>query len=95
MPRCTLIFGNGLGRTIDNEYYQLNSGISYVWNDRQTITQEQKNLVISAIAGLTQEQYPENEDQLDKLLVAIIAAGFLKSFENENVEWLWCRYAPS
>lgn len=88
MARTTLIFGNGLGRSIDNDYFQLNSGLNYVWNNRNTISEEQKNLVISAIEGLSDEQFPESEEQLDKLQIALIAATFLKSFENQQVEWL-------
>lgn len=88
MRRCTFIFGNGLGRSLDNNYFQLSSGLSHVWNDRAGFTQAQKDLVISAIEGLNAEEYPESEEQLDKLQVAIVAAGFLRSFETETVQWL-------
>ncbi len=88
MSRCTFIFGNGLGRSIDNDYFQLSSGLSHVWNDREGFTQAQKDLVISAIEGLNAEEYPQSEEQLDKLQVAIVAAGFLRSFETEEVHWL-------
>lgn len=88
MSRCTFIFGNGLGRSLDNGYFQLSAGLSHVWNDRESITQVQKNLIISAIEGLNAEDYPQSEEQLDKLHVAIVAAGFLQSFETDKVEWL-------
>lgn len=88
MSRCTFIFGNGLGRTLDNDYFQLSSGLSHVWNDRGSFTQEQKDLVISAITGLSANEYPQSEEQLDKLQVAIVAAGFLRSFERDDVQWL-------
>lgn len=88
MSRCTFIFGNGLGRSLDNDYFQLSSGLSHVWNDRKGFTQAQKDLVISAIEGLNAEEYPQSEEQLDKLQVAIVAAGFLRSFETDEVQWL-------
>tara|TARA_R110002049_G_scaffold153580_1_gene317874 strand:- start:1410 stop:1952 length:543 start_codon:yes stop_codon:yes gene_type:complete len=88
VSRCTFIFGNGLGRSLDNDYFQLSNGLSQVWNDRESFTQAQKNLVISAIEGLDAEEYPESEEQLDKLQVAIVAAGFLRSFEDNKVQWL-------
>jgi hypothetical protein len=88
VSRCTFVFGNGLGRSLNNTYFQLSTGLSHVWNDRESFTQAQKDLIISAVEGLDAEAYPKSEEQLDKLQVAIVAAGFLRSFENDKVQWL-------
>lgn len=88
MSRNTFIFGNGLGRALNNDYFQLSAGLAHVWNDRSSLTQAQKDLIISAIEGLSSSDYPSSEDELDKLQVAIVASGFLKSFESNNIEWL-------
>ncbi len=88
MARYTLIFGNGLGRSLDNDYFKLSSGLEYAWNESEHFTDDQKTLVISAIRGIDNDEYPSSEEQLDILQVAIVAAGFLKAFESEEVEWL-------
>ena len=88
MPRYTLIFGNGLGRSLDNGYYQLSSALFYVWKTNNNFTNVQKSLVVSAIPDLGDDDYPNSEEQLDILQVAVVAADFLSSFESEKVKWL-------
>lgn len=88
MARLAIVIGNGLGMAIDSEYFSLSKGLAAVWSGTSSFNQEQKNLVISAIPGLSPTDYPSSEEQLDILQVAIVAAGFLKSFESPHVKWL-------
>ena len=88
MPRYTLIFGNGIGRSLDNGYYQLSSALSRVWKTNNNFTSVQKSLVVSVIPDLGDNDYPNSEEQLDILQVAVVAADFLSSFESDNVKWL-------
>lgn len=88
MPKHTLIFGNGLGMAIDGQYFALRSGLQSVWNGSEHFTAKHKRLVLSAIPGLSVDQYPESEKQLDQLQIAMAASEFLKGFESDDVKWL-------
>ena len=88
MPRATLIFGNGLGRTLDNDFFQLQTGLREVWNNNKNFSNEQRRLVASALPNTDEERFPASEDQLDQLQVALVSASFLKSFETEDIRWL-------
>ena len=88
MARSVIVVGNGLGRALDNQFFMLSSGLSYVWNSGFSFERRHKDLMISTIDGVDAKQYPELEDQLDKLQVAIMASDFLRSFETEGVDWL-------
>lgn len=88
MSRQALIFGNGLGMAVYAHYFSLGSGLQSVWHGSEHFTQEHKRLMTSAIAGLSVEEFPESEEQLDQLQVAIVASEFLKGFESEQVKWL-------
>lgn len=72
----------------DSKYFSLSTGLAAIWSGTSSFTQQQKDLVISAIPGLSSTDYPRSEEQLDILQVAIVAAGFLKSFESNSVKWL-------
>ncbi|MDP4532519.1 SIR2 family protein [Marinobacter salarius] len=88
MPRSTLVFGNGLGRTLDNDFFQLRTALGDVWEHSENFTREQRELVISALPDTNPDRFPCSEDQLDKLQIALISADFLRSFENNEVRWL-------
>lgn len=88
MPRYTLVFGNGLGMAMDDQYFSLGSGLKSVWNGSENFGQEQKRLMVSAINGLSVNDFPKSEEQLDQLQVAIVASEFLRNFESDEVKWL-------
>lgn len=88
MARLAIVIGNGLGMAIDSEYFSLSRGLASIWSGTLSFSEEQKRLVISAIPGLSPADYPSSEEQLDTLQVAIVAAGFLKSFETKDIKWL-------
>jgi hypothetical protein len=88
MSRSTLIFGNGLGMAVNNQYFSLSAGLKSVWNGSEHFQQKHKLLVKSAIPGLSDDDFPESEEQLDQLQVAVVASEFLRNFETDNVKWL-------
>jgi len=86
--RSTIIFGNGLGMALDSNYFNLKTALSSVWNSSKVVTKEQKTLIKSALPNFNDDSYPESEEMLDNLHLAIDAAEFLKRFEKPEVEWL-------
>jgi hypothetical protein len=86
--RSTIVFGNGLGMAIDPSYFQLKSALYNVWNDPDLLSDGQKKLIQTALPGTSDEVYPESEDQLNELQVAIFASELLKAYETEEAPWL-------
>lgn len=88
MPRSTVIFGNGLGMALDSDYFQLEAALRSVWDGSDDFQPIHKRLVQSAIPDLTAADHPQTEKQLDQLQMALLAARFLRGFENQEVRWL-------
>lgn len=86
--RSTIIFGNGLGMALDPEYFQLKSALLEVWNDTELLSHDQKKLIQSALPNTSDSVYPEGEEQLNGLQIAIFALEFLKEYETDDVPWL-------
>ncbi len=86
--RSTIIFGNGLGMALDPNYFNLKAALSNVWNSSKAISKKQKSLIKSALPNFGDDSYPESEEMLDNIHLAIDAAEFLKRFEKPEVEWL-------
>lgn len=87
MRRSTIIFGNGLGMSLDSDYFPIGAGLAAVWSGSEYFEAEHKELIKTAIPGLTEDTYPSTEDQLDELQVAIVASEYLRGFETDNVKW--------
>ncbi len=83
----TVIFGNGLGRAIDNDRFQLETGIRNAWNDLENgfWNQTQKNLVLRCTGG---EDPPQSEEQLEKLHIISNACEQIHQFEGNQSVWL-------
>lgn len=88
MPRSTIIFGNGLGMALSPNYFALSAALRDVWSGSANFYPGHKRLVASAIPGLTDDDFPRTEEQLDQLQVAIVASEFLRKFETEEIKWL-------
>ncbi len=88
MRRSTIIFGNGLGMSLDSDYFPISSGLASVWSGSEYFEAEHKALIQTAIPELTEDTYPSTEDQLDDLQVAIVASEYLRKFETAKVKWL-------
>lgn len=74
---------------LDPQYFSLSSGLKSVWNGSQYFTDDHKKLVISAIPGLSSQEYPSKEEQLDQLQVVIVASEFLRGFESQDQDIKW------
>lgn len=88
MKRSLVIFGNGVGLALDEEYFKLASGLSYVWNDTRSLSDHHKKLILSAVRDASEDQSPQSENQLDLLQVALIATDFLSSLRGDGISWL-------
>ena len=86
--RSLIVFGNGMGMALDEKYFSLQAGLKSVWNDSDHLSEDHKNLILSAIKGTTQADPPSSEDQLDQLQVAIVATEFLRKFEVNGTSWV-------
>lgn len=73
---------------IDSQYFLLSSGLKSVWDGSEHFGPQHKRMVVSAIPDLSADDYPQSEEQLDQLQVAIVASEFLRSFESVDVRWL-------
>lgn len=88
MRRSTVIFGNGLGMALDRDYFPISAGLASVWSGSDYFEAKHKELIKTAVPGLTEDAYPSTEDQLDDLQVAIVASEYLRGLETDNVKWL-------
>lgn len=88
MRRSTIVFGNGLGMALDSAYFPIGAGLDSVWSGSDYFGSAHKELVKTAIPGLTEDAYPSTEEQLDDLQVAIVASEYLRGFETDQVKWL-------
>ncbi len=67
--RRLLIFGNGLGKAIDLNHFELKNAMQAVWDDPAILSQSQKDLINACIPKEENSQYtaPSSEDELDLL----------------------------
>lgn len=61
------------------DYFSLRTALQAVWNGSEYFEEDHKRLVVSAIPGLSAATFPESEQQLDQLQVAIVASQFLRT----------------
>jgi len=88
MGRSILIVGNGIGLSLDPNYFKLQVALENVWNNTDHLSVKHKLLIQSAIEGTSDDTPPHSEEQLDKLQVAIIATEFLSGFEVGDASWV-------
>lgn len=84
MVKKLYIFGNGLGRAFDNEFYSLERALRNSWGDSGPLTDEQRLLVSSCLeTGVIEEDLtaPTTESQLRDLQRVIDACDLLGSFQ--------------
>jgi hypothetical protein len=87
-PRNTIIFGNGIGMSVDSNYFQMKSGLHHVWNNTDLLSSEHKKLIQSVLPKATEESYPESEEMLNDLQKAISASELLSRYETKDAKWL-------
>ena len=90
MGFVTILFGNGLGRAVDNAYFSLQTGIQSVWNDPADVvlTAANKRLVLQCLPD-PKPLMPSSEDELETIHQVIRACNFLNEVEQNNPIPLW------
>jgi hypothetical protein len=93
LPKDTLIFGNGLGRSLDNDFFHLPRALQAAWGDETVLDETQKDLIMRCLpAGVIDDaeaQAPSSEDELDKLQQTLAACDLINELETETQEgWL-------
>jgi hypothetical protein len=91
--RKLLLFGNGLGRSIDNEYFSLERALYEAWNQPGLLTDEQRTLIINCLPlNLVEDEagrYPTSENDLDALQRVLAACDEIAKYEGDShVSWL-------
>lgn len=84
MPRKLLLFGNGLGRSINNEIFDLRNAMQRIWLDPDFLSNEERAQIVSALDGVEVEVGPANEDQLLGAQLALIACDILEHVAGEQ-----------
>lgn len=90
MKRKCLFFGNGIGRSINNEYFKLENGIAHVWNIPEKdggLTDDDK-LRICQLTGKISSDPPHGEDDLLNLHTANTSCKNLKKVHSSSIPWL-------
>lgn len=85
MTRKLLIFGNGLGMSLDREHFSLTRALSNIWGKDDFLSSEQKTLIQNCI---NQSRAPKGEDELDTLHQVVTACKVLNTLAKEDVRWL-------
>ena len=69
--RKVIIFGNGLGRSLNNDYFNLQSALQTAWDDPEVLSNEQKQLIWQCLPDEVLEgtsiSAPSSEEELDRL----------------------------
>lgn len=84
MPKQLLIFGNGLGRSIDNDFYSLTRVLQESWADRNVVDEVQKRLICACLDNGVIEndlQALTEEEQLANLQKVLNACDIIARFE--------------
>ena len=85
MDRKIIIFGNGLGMALDSDYFLLENALKYIWNKDKFLSKTQKELILNCIQS---KNIPKDENELEKLHIAVNACNTLNNFSSDNMHWL-------
>ncbi|AGT07642.1 DUF4917 family protein [Paracoccus aminophilus] len=91
-----IVFGNGLGRAIDNDFYSLTRVLRQSWADDDVVSREYKRLISNCLNNgvfeCDEPPAPTKEDELSDLQRVIDACDTILQFEaedgEEDVGWL-------
>lgn len=86
-----IIFGNGLGRAIDNDFFCLDRALNVAWNDPDVLTEKQRELILRCLPTEVVEAdgAPTSEDHLENLQRTLAACDLINELEDETSEgWL-------
>ena len=87
MPRKTIIVGNGLGMAVNDISFSLDNAIGTVWDNEDLLSQAQKQLICNCLSD-DHIGRPQDENQLDKLQMALSACEILQGIPDTGIHWL-------
>lgn len=89
MSRSTILFGNGLGMSLNPDLFSLDTALNSVWSDNNTLSVQQKDLIRACLPRDTRFERPSSEDDLDNLQRVLAYCDFLRTFRLEqDIHWL-------
>lgn len=88
------IFGNGIGRAINNDFFQLESALEYAWREDGVLTDHQRRLILSCLPPgdfLDDLRAPREEEELEDLQRVLSACDTISAFQTrvEQAEEAW------
>jgi hypothetical protein len=91
--RKLVIFGNGLGRALENDYFQLERALHVAWNDPSILDEIQKTLILRCLPNEVFEpdenSAPRSEIELDRLQRVLAACDEISRHETgAGASWL-------
>lgn len=92
MAKNLFIFGNGLGRALENNFFQIEPAMRAAWDDKECLTEVQRDLISRCISKATGEsREPRAEHELEPLYDVLEACETIAEFETVDVRggaWL-------
>lgn len=91
--RKLVIFGNGLGRALDSDYFQLELALQEAWADQSILNDNQKQLILQCLPdGVIEKDIsiaPKSEAELDRLQRVLAACDEISKHEvGAGASWL-------
>ncbi len=85
MVESLFVFGNGLGRALDDQFFSLQHAMNAAWSESEILTEKQRQLIRSCLPdGVIEENVsgaPASEAELEDLQRVLSACDTIKSFE--------------
>lgn len=85
MPRKLVILGNGLGRAIDNDFFDLRRALQVAWDNDDILSESQRDLIRLCLPDDLIEgdprTAPQREDELDQLQRVLAACDEVRSYQ--------------
>src|SRR5690606_41891945 len=72
---------------LDHQAFSLDRALGVVWDDPGMLSDDQKELICNCLPD-DRAGRPENEDELDKLQLALSACDFLVGIPGSRIHWL-------
>ncbi|MEX0329605.1 MAG: hypothetical protein AB3N07_12850 [Ruegeria sp.] len=93
--RDLIVFGNGLGRSLDQDYFLLDRGLQEAWEDDEILDATGRELIARCISkdelleGNEDTEWPTGENQLGELQHVVSACDVILNFERDGGDgWL-------
>ncbi|MGJ5620402.1 SIR2 family protein [Sulfitobacter sp. MF3-043] len=92
MTRNVILFGNGLGRSLDNDFFSLERVLQSSWENEDILDDAQRALICACLEGGVVEDdlvAPTKEEELSDLQRVLDACDTIKEFEAEDAGQRW------